>query len=411
MIEEISEAIEDGPGSPARATIYTGARGAGKTVMLNAVEDQAKEHGWIVVSETATRGFVQRITGQHLPPLLRQFDPDRVKRRLTGLSAPFSAGGATWSAIEAHVAEAGLRNQIELLTDLLAERGSGLLVSLDELHRNQVPELRELATAVQHAFRENRELAFVGAGLDSAVSDVVNDHVLTFLRRAERHHLGSVDPADVARAIREPIEENGRHIADEALEPMVEATQGYPFLVQLVGYRVWRRHSTDSEISMADAREGAADAKRRLGALVHAPAFAESSDIDKSFLLAMAKDDGASRMADIQARLGVDANYASEYRLRLIAADLIEQAGYGRVDFAITPPRASESIAQPCCAPRFAARTGLSDLNPQRATVVDLRLQRACGGSTRCRRGDRTVEDTSGIAADRTTGNPISEPP
>jgi hypothetical protein len=188
---------------------------------------------------------------------------------------------------------------------------------------------------VQHAFRENRELAFVGAGLDSAVSDVLNDHVLTFLRRAERHHLGSVDPADVARAIREPIEENGRHIADEALEAMVEATQGYPFLIQLVGYRVWRRHSTDSEISMADAREGAADAKRRLGALVHAPALAESSDIDKSFLLAMAKDDGASRMAEIQARLGVDANYASQYRLRLIAADLIEQAGYGRVDFAL----------------------------------------------------------------------------
>lgn len=199
LIDEISEAIEDGPGSPARATIYTGARGAGKTVMLNAVEDQAREHGWIVVSETATRGFVERMVRQHLPPLLRQFDPETVKRRLTGLTAPFGAGGATWSAIEAHVAETGLRNQIELLTDLLADRGSGLLVSLDELHRNQVPELRELATAVQHAFRDNRELVFVGAGLDSAVSDALNDHVLTFLRRAERHHLGSVDPADVAR--------------------------------------------------------------------------------------------------------------------------------------------------------------------------------------------------------------------
>ncbi len=137
------------------------------------------------------------------------------------------------------------------------------------------------------------------------------------------------------RAIREPIEENGRQVPGEALETMVEATQGYPFLIQLVGYRVWRRHPTESEISMADARDGASDAKRRLGTLVHAPALAECSDIDKSFLLAMAKDDGPSKMAHIQSRMGVDANYASQYRLRLIAADLIEQAGYGRVDLAL----------------------------------------------------------------------------
>ncbi|HTX00511.1 MAG TPA: AAA family ATPase [Acidimicrobiales bacterium] len=335
MIEELSEAIEEGPGSPARATIFTGARGAGKTVMLNAVEDRAREQGWIVVSETATRGFVQRIVREHLPGLLRQFDPQAVKRRLTGFTAPLGASGVSWSAIEAHVAEAGLRSQIELLTTLLADNGSGLLVSLDELHRDQIPELRQLATVVQHAFRENRELVFVGAGLDSAVSDVLNDDVLTFLRRAERHHLGPVDRDDVARAIREPVELNGRRIADEALEAMVDTTQGYPFLIQLVGHRAWRRHPADADISVDDAHEGAAEARRRLGALVHAPALAQASEIDKSFLLAMAKDDGPTRMADLQARLGVDANYASQYRLRLIAADLIEPAGYGRVAFAL----------------------------------------------------------------------------
>lgn len=47
-------------------------------------------------------------------------------------------------------------------------------------------------------------------------------------------------------------------------------------------------------------------ARRRLGRLVHAPALAEASDIDKLFLLAMSADHGASQMRDIQARLGVD---------------------------------------------------------------------------------------------------------
>jgi hypothetical protein len=53
--------------------------------MLNAVEDRARERGWLVVSETATAGFVSRMVRQLLPGLLREFDPATVRRRMTGL--------------------------------------------------------------------------------------------------------------------------------------------------------------------------------------------------------------------------------------------------------------------------------------------------------------------------------------
>jgi hypothetical protein len=183
---------------------------------------------------------------------------------------------------------------VELLTDLLAGNETGLLVTLDEIHQNQIGELRELATSVQHAFREERELAFVGAGLASAISDVVNDEVLTFLRRAERHPLGAVGTHDVERALREPIEAAGRAIADEALARMVEGTRGYPFLIQLVGAQTWRLHPGSSEITVDDAEEGVDNALRRLGSFVYEPALAYASAVDKSFLLAMTKDDGPS---------------------------------------------------------------------------------------------------------------------
>ncbi len=49
LIAEFGEALEDGPGSAGRATLYTGARGSGKTVMLNAVEDRARSAGWVVI--------------------------------------------------------------------------------------------------------------------------------------------------------------------------------------------------------------------------------------------------------------------------------------------------------------------------------------------------------------------------
>ena len=335
LIREFVEGLEDGPGSAARATIYTGARGSGKTVMLNAVEDRARELGWLVVSETASPGFVERLTHQELPRLLESFDPKAVRRRLTGITGPMGSGGLKWDTTESHAPEATLRSQVELITDLLAENETGLLVTLDEIHHNQIAELRQLATTVQHAFREERQLAFVGAGLASAITDVVNDEVLTFLRRAERHALGSVASEDVARAIRTPVEESGRTIGEDVLDVMVKGTRGYPFLIQLVGSQVWRLRKSESEISMESAREGVADALRRLGRLVYEPALADASDIDKSFLLAMAKDNGPSRMKDIQQRLAIGANFASQYRLRLIASELIESTSHGYVDFAL----------------------------------------------------------------------------
>jgi type II secretory pathway predicted ATPase ExeA len=335
VIEEFVEAIDDGPGASGRATLYTGARGSGKTVMLNAIEESTRGRGWLVISETASPGFVDRITKQHLPRLLRTFDPAAVRRRLTGITAPLNAGAVSWSTVDSHVAEAGLRNQIELLTDLLAEHQTGLLITLDEIHLNQISELRDLATTVQHTFREGRELAFAGAGLASAISDVINDDVLTFLRRADRHALGSVSRADVERALAEPIEAAGRSLAEGALQVMAEGTNGYPFLIQLVGAQTWRLDPSSAQITVDDAAEGVARALRRLGALIHEPALGDASDIDKCFLLAMAKDDGPSRMADIQQRLGVDVNYASQYRLRLIAAELIYPTRRGYVDFAV----------------------------------------------------------------------------
>lgn len=335
LLESFEEAIEDGPGASGRATLYTGARGSGKTVMLNAVEDIARRHGWIVISETASKGFIRRIAREYLPRLLGTFDPNAVRARLTGLSVPLISDGATWATVERHIVEMGFRSQIELLTDLLADHGTGLLITLDEIHLNRIDELRELATVVQHGFREDRELSFAGAGLASAITDLVNDEVLTFLRRSERHSLGSVGLADVELAIREPVEAAGRDFAKGALDVMVEGTRGYPFLIQLVGAQAWRLHPTARQISLDDAREGVNRARRRLGPLIHEPALAGVSGVARSFLLAMAEDDGRSKMADVQRRLGVDKTYASQYRLRLIAAELIESAGHGHVDFAL----------------------------------------------------------------------------
>lgn len=106
-------------------------------------------------------------------------------------------------------------------------------------------------------------------------------------------------------------------------------------MIQLVGLHAWRAESTAAVIDVDQARRGVDQARRKVGQLVHASALADLSDVDRSFLAAMAHDDGPSRMADIASRLGVDATYAGQYRLRLIAAEVIEPRGHGLVDFTL----------------------------------------------------------------------------
>lgn len=139
----------------------------------------------------------------------------------------------------------------------------------------------------------------------------------------------------MAKALEVPIRAAGRTITEEALQIAVNGTGGYPFMIQLVGLHAWRAESDAAEIDARQARRGVDQAHRKVGQLVHASALADLSAVDRSFLAAMAHDDGPSRMGDIAGRLGVDAAYAGQYRLRLIAAEVIEPRGHGLVTFTL----------------------------------------------------------------------------
>ena len=126
LLDDFAEALEDGPGSAGRATLYTGARGAGKTVLLNAVEDRARERGWLIVSETATPGFVSRITSvsEHPRPRLRlhRASAPAVQRRMSGVaSARLPIAGERMR----RTASEQVWSPAEMLTDLRRRAPSG----------------------------------------------------------------------------------------------------------------------------------------------------------------------------------------------------------------------------------------------------------------------------------------------
>jgi hypothetical protein len=367
VLEEFGGSLDDGPGSPARLALFTGPRGIGKTVMLTEADNLAVQRGWVTLAETATRGMVLRL--QHATTrVLRELDPAAVpSRSITGLTLPVVGGGLTMSTPPVEVVE--WRSELGRLLDVLERNGTGLLITVDEVHAGARDDLRDLAAIVQHLIREDRDIALAMAGLPSTVSDLLNDEVLTFLRRASRFELDDVPLDHVARALQRSIADSGCTIDDDALQEATNATGGYPFMIQLVGFHVWRSAPT-SHIDLAAAREGVAAARKRLGSLVHETSLADLSNVDRTYLVAMAQDEGESSTGEVARRLGVTPYYASTYRARLIAAGVIEPTRHGYVDFAI--PYLREYLREHATRYEMATRRGARALHDDRGRAGEV---------------------------------------
>lgn len=338
VIEDFTDSLEGGPGSPARALLVTGARGAGKTVMLNRLEDEARQRKWRVVSVTTRPGLVSELVESLLPAEIEDAGGATEVSRLTGISATALGFGFSFNRDVEGAGGKGrpsFQSQVFALADMADRQGAGLLISVDEVHRTAIEDLQVIVQTVQHAFREGRAVAFVAAGLPEAVSDLLNNEVLTFLRRAERYEMGSVSNDDVREALTVPMRNGGRFFAEDALAKAVAATRGYPYLIQTIGYESWRRAGDADEIGMEAVEVAVTSSLRRIGRLVHEASLAGLSEVDRSFLAAMSIDPGPSRTKDIAHRLGVPSNYATVYRSRLIAGGLIKQTGHGAIDFTI----------------------------------------------------------------------------
>jgi predicted transcriptional regulator len=303
----------------------------GKTVILNELADEARERGWIAVNASLNSEILDNILDEIIRLSGNILESDS-KTRISGISA---AGFGLNFVRELEETKANSwKGRMTVILDQLKESDIGLLLCIDEVHGGS-KELQILVSAYQIFVAAGYNIALAMAGLPQAVSDLLNDKVITFLRRANREKLEVVSVEDVKAAFRSTIEENGRQIEPDALIDAANATDGYPFLIQAVGYFSWLQNENTPLITGSDVSEGIVSAKRQMEAAVLETAIIDISEKDREFIYAMAQDDGPSNISSIMERLNVDANYAGTYRRRLITEGIIKASGYGKIDFAI----------------------------------------------------------------------------
>ena len=205
-------------------------------------------------------------------------------------------------------------------------------MTVDELDAG-IDELRTVVSTYQHFVRERRDVAIIMAGLPPKVSNLLRNDSISFLSRAFQHHLEAVEESEVRFSMKKTIELAGRTIDKEALGLAVKNTKGFPFMIQLIGYQMWRQHPEKKSISFRDAEEGIALAQNDLERMIFDITYSELSDKDIAFLTAMLDDNEYSIISDISRRMGVTPKYAGVYRKRLIEHGIISSRGYGKVAF------------------------------------------------------------------------------
>lgn len=328
VIDDFTDGLTEGPGAPGRLMRISGPRGSGKTVLLTELGDIAKDKGWVVVDETAGKGLVDRIT-------------ERLARQLPEANASMDID---LGFVKAHAGVSSGTGGADIRTVLDEAAGrigkKGVLVTVDEVQDADKGEMAAISQAVQHLIREKKDVAFVFAGLTMGVADFINGEAMTFLRRAKAEQLKSIPDDDVAAAFEKTFGDSGMPIAGNALSAAVAATGGYAYMVQLVGYNVWkvaRRHFGESPaVAMEDVREGAEMAMGDYVEAVIEPALSRLSKRAMSYLVEMSRSDGPSSTGCVAKSLGVPAQSLSSVRASLIAKQVIEPTeARGYVDFAI----------------------------------------------------------------------------
>ena len=335
-VNDFAYALDSGPGATGRATLVTGQRGVGKSVLLHVFHEVAASRQWLSVHAQASPGFAASLTATRLPEALAALDAaDTVESSVVGVTLPFGAGGLTTRTESTNPLTPDFRHQLMRVLAILADHGTGLVLTLDEVHRSQLDELRLVTDAIAYAFSQEAPVAFVAAGLPQAITSLVDDDVSTYLRRAERVTLGNLSPENTRIALEAPITQAGKTITREALEAAIAASGHYPFLIQLIGDRSWRAAGDDDVITAVHVEEALARARSAMHRQIHEPAIGGLTEKERSYVLAMAADEDRSRTAEVARRMGVTAKYGSVYRERLITRGVIEPAGRGYVRFTL----------------------------------------------------------------------------
>ena len=340
-------------GRPSKSAMLVGLRGVGKTVLLDRIRLDAEASGIQSVRIEAPEG---RSLPALLAPQLRQalLRLSQVKaakefavRGLRALAGFASKLKVTYNDIEVgfdYEPEPGLADNGDLEHDLQAlfeqvglaaqAAGTALAIFIDELQYVEEPQLAVLITAIHRTEQRRLPVVLVGAGLPQLRGQMGN--AKSYAERLFDFPTIAALPPDPARAaIERPLKSEGVEITPDAMEMILDATQGYAYFLQEWGSHTWLA-ATESPIPADAVRQASVTAIAALDESFFRVRFDRLTPKEKKYLRAMAElGPGPHRSGDIAACFDAPVSSLAPTRSTLINKGMVWSPNHGDTAFTV----------------------------------------------------------------------------
>ncbi|MCV2224271.1 AAA family ATPase [Pseudomonas mercuritolerans] len=340
-------------GKHAKSLMILGLRGVGKTVLLNQINDRALALGYLAEMQEAHDGAELK---QLLIPVLRrvllrldrvQNTVETVKRGIRILRSfigniTIAAGGAEVTLggdSEAGYADSGnleddLRDVLIATAEAARDAGKPVAILIDELQYLSKDELGALIRGIHAVNQAALPLILFGAGLPQLAGQA-GDAKSYAERLFEFPRLGALLETDAWKALRDPVEEEGASISDDALREIFEKTHGYPYFLQEWGYTAWNIAKAPT-ITEADAQAATEESIRKLDESFFRVRFDRTTPAERDYMRCLAElGEGPQRSADVAKALGRNATSLGPVRDSLIKKGMIYSPEYALIAFTV----------------------------------------------------------------------------
>lgn len=340
-------------GRHAKSLMVLGLRGVGKTVLLNQIKDRAVSLGYLAEMQEAHDGAELK---QLLIPVLRrlllrldrmQNTVETVKKGIRILRSfigniTIAAGGTEVTLgvdPEAGYADSGnleddLRDVLIATGEAARDSGTPVAILIDELQYLSKDELGALIRGIHAINQAGLPLILFGAGLPQLAGQA-GDAKSYAERLFEFPRLGALLEVDAWKAIRDPVEDEGAAISEEALKEIYDKTHGYPYFLQEWGYSAWNIAEGET-ITEQDARTATVESIRKLDESFFRVRFDRTTPAEREYMRCLAElGEGPQRSADVATALGRRATSLGPVRDSLIKKGMIYSPEYAQIAFTV----------------------------------------------------------------------------
>jgi hypothetical protein len=340
-------------GDFSKSRILTGLRGVGKTVLLNRIRQNAEKDGMVCLRLEAPEGrSLPSLLAPSLRTALLKLDrmkaaSEGAKRALRALAGFVKSMKLTYHDVDLKLdmeAEPGLADGASLndsLPELLVaageaarEKGTVVVIFIDELHVIARKELAALIMALHVASQDLLPITLVGAGLPQIPARM--GEAKTYAERLfDFPRIDRLDRVAAEQALCVPAQKHQVTFTPDAINEILKMTDGYAYFLQ-----EWGKHSWDvasaSPITLDDVQRAGAETLAALDDNFFSVRFGQLTPMEKHYLRGMAElGPGPHRSGAIAAQLGRKSAAVAVMRDQLILKGMIYSPAFGETAFTV----------------------------------------------------------------------------